>query len=331
MTGEANVDLVERIRRGDRRALARAITLIENGAEQASALLARLDTGQRSHVVGVTGPPGAGKSTLVDGIARWYRSRQARVGVVAVDPSSPFSGGAVLGDRIRMQHHFLDPEVFIRSLSARGAMGGLARAARRVIRLMEAAGYDPVVVETVGVGQSELEIIRVADTVVVVLVPESGDTVQAMKAGLLEIGDVFVVNKADRPGADRLETELRAMLEQRPVQEWRVPVLRTIASQGEGVERLCEAIRDHGRFLDHARRRGSRRDARAEFLEALRQEIEQRLLDAVRNGRLDGFLRRIDSGELDPYEAARDLARRGLPADESLGGAAGGSQQSDGG
>src|SRR5207237_1431068 len=205
----------------DRSALARLMTLVENRAPELPAIMSRVygRTGH-AHVVGVTGPPGAGKSTLTDRLTAHLRGAERRIGIVAVDPSSPFSGGAVLGDRIRMQAHFLDPGVFIRSLSTRGSHGGLARATRDMIRLLDAFGVDNVLVETVGVGQTELDVMRLADTVVVVLVPEAGDAVQVMKAGLLEIADIFVVNKADREGAERMQSELAQMLHLRPATAW---------------------------------------------------------------------------------------------------------------
>src|SRR5215470_14008427 len=242
--------LVDRMLAGDRMALARLMTLVEARGADVPAVMARIyaKTG-RAHLIGVTGPPGAGKSTLVDRMTAHLRAAGRRVGVVAVDPSSPFSGGAVLGDRIRMQSHFLDEGVFIRSLSTRGSHGGIPRAARDVVRLLDAFGMDDVLIETVGVGQTELDIMRLADTVVVVLVPEAGDAVQVMKAGLLEIADVFVVNKADRDGAVRMQSELELMLQLRPPSGWQVPVLLTVAADGSGVPALVEAIDQHSRYL----------------------------------------------------------------------------------
>lgn len=245
---------------GDRRALARAISLIEARSEgvleRVASLPARRRQGPGSpHVVGITGPPGAGKSTLVNQLIRSARERGARVGVVAVDPSSPFSGGAILGDRLRMEAHASDPNVFIRSLASRGHLGGLSRAAGQVVDLMDASGYDLILVETVGVGQSELSVMEVADTVAVVLTPESGDVVQTMKAGLLEVADVFVVNKADRPGADRLRRDLELMVhldgageEQGP--RWEAPVLTASAAEGRGIDEVVQAIAAHGRWCE---------------------------------------------------------------------------------
>jgi len=270
----------------------------------------------RAHVIGVTGPPGAGKSTLVDRLIGHLRAGGKRVGVVAVDPSSPFSGGAVLGDRIRMQAHFLDPGVFIRSLSTRGSHGGLPRAARDVIRLLDAFGVDAVLVETVGVGQTELDVMRLADTIVVVLVPEAGDAVQVMKAGLLEIADVFVVNKADRDGAVRMQSELTQMLHLRPASPWTVPVLLTQAATGVGTDAVRDAIAAHRSALDAVGGRAARDAARrqTELVDILDEELRRRLEAGV-GGALDGvgvLVEQVRSGAVDPYSAAlRILADHG--------------------
>jgi LAO/AO transport system kinase len=304
--------LLARMLAGDRIALAKLITLVENRAAETAEVMSEVHRrGDAAAVVGITGPPGAGKSTLVDALIAAWRGQGHGVGVVAVDPSSPFSGGAVLGDRIRMQAHFLDEGVFIRSLSARGSKGGLARAARDVTRLLAAFGKDHVVVETVGVGQNEFEIMRLAQTVVVVLVPEAGDTIQAMKAGLLEIADVFVVNKADREGAARMKSELQLMLQLRPGRAWQVPVLLTVASEGRGVDELVAAIAAHQQYLA-ASGEGARREAAGrhqEFADALRDAVSGRLERALRNGAIGAIVRQVERGEVDPYAAlARVLA-----------------------
>jgi LAO/AO transport system kinase len=302
--------LIERMLAGDRIALAKLMTLVESRDVEATEVMSRLHGRyDRAYVVGITGPPGAGKSTLLDRLVGELRSAGREVGIVAVDPSSPFSGGAVLGDRIRMQNHFLDQGVFIRSLSARGSMGGLARGARDVTRLLDAFGKDLVIVETVGVGQNEFDVMRLAQTVVVVLVPEAGDTVQTMKAGLLEIADIFVVNKADREGADRIEAELFNMLHLRPASGWDVPVLLTVATEGRGVPELVTTIDKHRRHLESSGEGAARAAAgrRAEFLALLRDEIGRRVEQGLVEAADGGVLGRIERGEADPYATALEI------------------------
>jgi len=294
---------------GDRRAAARLISLVENGGPQAEEVLHRLYPRLgRVPRIGITGPPGVGKSTLVDTLIRHHRQNDLRVGVVAVDPSSPFSGGAVLGDRVRMGDLATDPGVFIRSMATRGSLGGLARATKDVADVLEAFGHDILIIETVGVGQTEMDIAAAADTVVVVVSPESGDSIQAMKAGLMEVADVLVVNKADRPAAGQMMRTLEADLHLRPAAPWTPPVVATIASRGEGVAELTDAVSRH---YDHLQESGTLEErrldrARTEIAaildDRLRQHAHQRLAD-----QLAPWAELVVQGEATPYSAARSL------------------------
>jgi GTPase len=312
--------LVEAMLGGDRLALARLITLVENRDAAVPVVMKAIHArSQGAYVVGVTGPPGAGKSTVVDRLIALLRGEGATVGVVAVDPSSPFTGGAVLGDRIRMQAHALDPGVFIRSMATRGSLGGLARATRDVIRLMAAFGHAWVLIETVGVGQTELDIVRLADTTVVVLVPESGDAVQTMKAGLMEVADIFAVNKADRPGAHGLMAELAFAAHLHYASptspkdvDWEIPVVATEAQDDVGIAKLLAEIRRHRAVLEGAGALEARRRTRrqGELRALLVDEVAAAVERHIRGGDLDATLEQVAAGQLDPYSAAQAILSR---------------------
>jgi len=303
-------ELVEGVLAGRVRDVARALSAVEAEQGAPEMLRALFPKTGRARVVGITGPPGAGKSTLVQRLAQRYRGWGATVGIVAVDPSSPFSGGAILGDRIRMSEIFTDPGVFIRSMATRGALGGLARATGDAVDVLDAAGFGLVLIETVGVGQDEVDIVKAAETTVVVLVPGLGDDIQAIKAGILEIGDVFVVNKADRDGADRAAAEIATMLDYTPHWSWRPPVVRTVATRGEGVEETAEAIDAHGEFLrSHSEgRERRRRRTRARLLRILEDRFRRAVEANARAPR--GFEEAVEdvlARREDPYAAAERL------------------------
>ena len=310
MPPEARLDaLLRRFDAGEMRALAQLITMVENRAPESSAIIERIyaKTGH-AQVVGITGPPGAGKSTLVNRLIAKYRATGKKIAILAIDPSSPFSGGAVLGDRVRMTDHYKDTGVYIRSISSRGSHGGLSRAAREIVKLLDAYGHDLIMIETVGVGQTELGIMDLADTTVVVTVPEGGDAVQVMKAGLNEIADIFVVNKADRDGADRIKAELELNVHLRPAGGWSPPVLMTQAAADKGIDRLIESIAKHGEYLaantDPARESERRTH---ELIEVLSGELEDRAARVLKDGHEDGLLSSVRAGQLNPYGAARRI------------------------
>lgn len=314
---DAVPDLVARAREGDPAAVARLITLVETASPLLREVMSALrGTAGRAHVLGITGAPGVGKSTSTSALVTGMRRAGKRVGVLAIDPSSPFSGGALLGDRVRMGDHALDREVFIRSMGARGHLGGLAWSTPHAVRVLDAAGCDVVIVETVGVGQSEVEVAGLADTTLVLLAPGMGDGIQAAKAGILEIGDVYAVNKSDREGADRTRRELRTMLGmgERRDGAWRPPVLQTVASTGEGIDRLLEELDRHAAWLAESGELARRRTLRA------RGEVEAVALAALRErwgatgagADLEALAARVASGAMDPYVAADELLE-GLP------------------
>lgn len=305
-------ELIERLKRGDARAASRLISLVENQSPDKAQIMASIfpHTG-RAQIAGITGSPGVGKSSLTDRLIAHARDKGLTVGVVAVDPSSPFTGGAILGDRIRMQSRSTDPGVFIRSMASRGHLGGLSVATRDAVRIMDAFGKDVVFIETIGVGQSELAIAQEAQTTILVLAPGAGDSIQMMKAGIMEIGDIFVVNKSDREGADQtvLEIETMLMLESKK-NGWNPPVLKTQAVSGEGIEGLWSQIEAHGQFLaqgeiGRARRRSQLRDEIIEILtERLKADIWQK---ASQGQSLEDLLDSVEQKELDPYSAAGRL------------------------
>ena len=305
--------LVAQAREGRPRAVARLISLVEGASPQLREVMAALAplTGN-AYVVGLTGSPGVGKSTSTSALVAAYRKQGRRVGVLAVDPSSPFSGGALLGDRVRMSEHACDPGVYIRSMATRGHLGGLAWSAPQAIRVLDAAGCDVVLVETVGVGQSEVEIAAQADTSVVLLAPGMGDGIQAAKAGILEIGDVYVVNKADRDGADATARELNHMLglgEARAPGDWRPPIVKTVAARGEGVDEVVEALEKHRAWMEERGVLAERRLARAahEVETIAVTALRERIGDLHGDRHLGALAERIVAGELDPYRAADEL------------------------
>jgi LAO/AO transport system kinase len=311
-------ELAKGVLAGNRRSVARAITTIENNDPEAQKLVARIysHTG-KAHVIGLTGAGGAGKSTLIEKIVKEYRRRGRTVGVVAVDPTSPFTGGAFLGDRIRMQELCTDKGVFIRSMATRNYAGGIARATKDAVKVLDAAGKDVVIVETVGAGQSEVEIIKVAQTIVVVHAPGLGDEIQAIKAGVMEIADIFVVNKADRENANKAVIDIQSNLQMNNKETpWKPPVLKTIALTGEGVLELVDKIEEHRCFLEgdlECRKVSLRTKAEAELIDAIKERVTGSLIEELKKeGKFDALIHEIMEKKIDPTSAAEKLLKKGV-------------------
>ncbi|HLV87465.1 MAG TPA: methylmalonyl Co-A mutase-associated GTPase MeaB [Candidatus Sulfotelmatobacter sp.] len=305
---------IDALRSGDPRALARAISTVENRAPGWSDLLKALfaHTGH-ARVIGLTGAPGAGKSTLVDQLARIYRKHDRTVGIIAVDPTSPFTGGAILGDRIRMQEHFADPGIYIRSMATRGSLGGLARATADVTAVLDASGRNLVLVETVGVGQDEVDIVRVADITIVILVPGMGDDVQSIKAGIMEIADIFVINKSDRDGAERVEREIRALQSLATRQDgWTPPIVKTVASEGTGVSELVDAISEYENYLREGNRalRKCVENWQERLIEMLRDTMLERAQATFADGELERLASEVAEHKRDPYTLIEEIAAK---------------------
>lgn len=317
------MELVEQMLKGEIVPLSRVISLVENESKEMPEIMKLIaPRAGKAYCVGITGPPGSGKSTLVDKLTAIMRKQDLTVGIIAADPSSPFTGGAVLGDRIRMQQHYLDEGVFIRSMASRGSLGGLPQTTGSVIKVLDAFGKDIILVETVGVGQSEIDIMKNSDTVVVVLSPEAGDSIQTMKAGLFEIADIFVVNKADHPGADNLIHDIQSMLHLHNGSSWwDIPALATEAVNNVGIEELYQQIQRHRRILEETgrliqRRQKQRRD---EFFETIKQKVGKRLIRAIeQDSELTNYAQRVESGEIDPYSAADKVLKSGKLLDAYL-------------
>jgi LAO/AO transport system kinase len=303
---------IEQLRAGDPRALARAISAVENRAPESSELLKALfPHSGNARILGLTGPPGAGKSTLVDQLARHYRKHKRTVGIIAVDPTSPYTGGAILGDRIRMQEHFSDPGIYIRSMATRGSLGGLAQSTADVATVLDASGRDLIMIETVGVGQDEVDVVRLADITVVILVPGMGDDVQSIKAGIMEIADIFVINKSDHEGAERVEREIRA-LQSLAVRSdhWTPPVVKTVATDGTGIGELAEAIEIYEKYLKNENLvlKHKIQNWQDRLVEMLRHALLEKAREQMGDGNLSRYAAEIAEHKRDPYTLVEEIA-----------------------
>ena len=306
--------LIRQLRNGDARALARAISTVENRSPGWAELLKALfpQTG-RANILGLTGPPGAGKSTLVDQLAKHYRKQKRTVGIIAVDPTSPYTGGAILGDRIRMQDHFSDPGIYIRSMATRGSLGGLARATADVATVLDASGRDLIMIETVGVGQDEIDIVRLADITIVILVPGMGDDVQSIKAGIMEIADIFVINKSDREGAERVEREIHA-LQSLAVRSdhWTPPIVKTVASEGIGINELAAAIAEYEAFLKKGNLALQHKveNWQERLVEMLRDALLEKARDQLADGNVARYAAEVVEHKRDPYTLVEEIVKK---------------------
>jgi len=303
--------LVRGVLEGDRRSIARAITIAEDRLPEAEALISALRPHSgRAHIIGVTGPGGSGKSTLIHQLVKKFREMGLSVGVVAVDPTSPFTGGAFLGDRVRMQELAMDPQVFIRSMATRGSLGGVAEATRDAALILDASGKDIIIVETVGAGQLDVEVARVAETILLVMAPGLGDEIQAIKAGLMEIADIFVVNKADRENAEKTVSDLLSIIDVSPSRDWTPPIVKTVATTGEGIDELVDAIIRHGKYVEEEKRERGRMEVEAQLIDAIRRELTSYALRLIINSpEYKDILSRVQKGELTPEEAAATLVK----------------------